>query len=320
MLKRYFLSVKFFFSLLPIFAQFVTPSKSEVLALIKRPLVVQLLDTTNGNDYYNNILIREVNEHWKYSQVVFVENEQELLVKVKSFENECTILSFLDSTLRVYQTKHEATGIGTSTNAYKVEIMSHRNYMMLVRLSDANQPTICIGLANNKVKEKDIIFLGQQLGLLLDAAINDKNLYNYIENLEKVKQTKLYINEKDFSESGKAYLAKNFPYPYEFVSDAKYMNIILAREPGVYYLKFIYSQEFMMRNAFAVVDAGSGRILLRTSHLNSECKNTSYGKNDTNMNDRIGGMCASYFVKTIYDVNTQTKKFQTQLSYNSTHR
>lgn len=284
--------------------------------LIKRKLLVVLFDTTNGNNAYNELLKAEFKTTWKYGNVEFAESMPAMYKKVEENKTAYAVVEFMDD-------KHSANGWITTQMANvwsntphtvtQVEKFTVSTFVMQVILPEQESPFLKIGVQNSNIGPSDIVFWAMQLNVITHAGLTQTNIFNFAKNLSAVEGKTVYLNENDFSESGKKYLEKNLKYPYKLVSTDEYNKIVQAKKEGTYYFKIIYSQEFVYRNAAAVINASTGRIAIRTSHIASDCKTTYYGPADGVADSNGPGMCAKHMVATMYDEKIQAKSFKPEL-------
>lgn len=319
MLNRYILSVFLMLCLTPSFAQFEVPMQETCEKLIKRKLLVVLFDETNGNNKYNDLLKAEFKSNWKYGEVEFAESMPAMYKKVEADKTGYAVVEFMDD-------RHSANGWITTEMANvwsntphtvtQVEKFTISTFVMQVILPEQSSPFLKVGVQNSKVGPSDIVFWAMQLNVLTAAGLTQTNIFNYKKNLPTVQGKTVYFNENDITESGLKYLEKSLKYPYKVVSNDEYNKIVQAKQEGTYYFKIIYSQEFVYRNAGAVIDAATGRVAIRTSHIAGDCKTTYYGPADGVADSNGPGMCAKHLVSTLYDEKIQAKSFKPELVRN----
>lgn len=309
------------------FAQFEVPMKETCEKLIKRKLLVVLFDTTNGNNKYNSLLKAEMKESWTYGEVEYATSMADMFHTLESShrDNEYAVVEFIDKRYAAdgWVTKEMANRY-TNNNTKTIgtqEIFALSTFVMQIILPEQERPFLTVGVQNSTIGPSDIVFWTRQLSILTKAGLKQQNIFTYLENVERVKATTLYFNENDFSEDGKKYLAKNFKSPYKFLSQADYDKMVLAKEK-VYYGKIVYSQEFQIFNAFVVIDGSTGRIALRTSQLPADCKQVYFGPPGgygATVDMNRPGICAKWFVNSIYANNMQGKQHNTSLTRDLFH-
>lgn len=295
-------------------AQFLIPDKAMCQKLEGRKLLVALLDDQNENSRLNSYLKEVTTAGWKYGAVEFIADPMDLEEKVKGAKSQYAVMNFGNdaSAIKGWVTTNMSTNVGTNgmtqTRTYsQVDRFTTSYFSMMLSLPDKGL-LLEVGTKFAQLDSMDILFMMQQTNLLIDAALNDKDILSFGKTFAEYSKRKLYINEADLPANGKDFLAKNMKAPYEVLPAAQFEKLVMEGKADGLYTKTVYSQEMKM-NVIAAVEIKTGRIYARARHSGSDCKNTQFVAPGGSANMNFIGMCPKQITLALYHEGEQTRKY-----------
>lgn len=272
-------------------AQYHLPKQEHALALKNTTLVIELLPETQLSDSVKNVFLKQAfTDLWDYCKVEFATREKIKVQWEEHNENyafllqdgartdfvkdqelpdayDYSLLSFgLEDLILGGNNADYYDAQGNGYNRYTMFSFFNYNFTLFQMLKKGYGATAKISFNTTSLLPSDYAFLCTELQRELNySTIETKKPYVDIEaNIEKIKNSTLYILKDYFDKKHLKKMDKYWKYEYELVSLTEQEKIVANHTPDGCYLKIIWSNQHVM-DMWAVLDTETNEILAITS-------------------------------------------------------